>query len=139
MALAEESKHLTAFEILQKGKFEYNVLPFGLANSSAAFLILMNKIVGTMLFKGLINFADDILIYSKTMEEHCKALEKVLGLFREHNMRVNASKVELAAKEVSYLGLVLSKDGARPSPSKTAAIDAMKEPTNLRELQGAHW
>ena len=134
--IEESSKHLLAFEILTKGKYEYEVLPFGLANWAPVFLKTINTIMGDILFDGCVAFSDDILIFSKTVEEHCRTLKKVLERLRKYDLRVAANKMVLAADQVTYLGLVLTSEGANPCPAKTAAIDAMEQPNNLRQLQG---
>ena len=90
-----------------------------------------------MIFKGIIIFADDILVYSKTVEENCEFLKNVMKRLKQYEFRVAANKVVLVASTVTYLGMVLTKEGTKPCPAKTAAIDAMAPPKNLRELQSA--
>jgi hypothetical protein len=68
------------------GLFEYTVMSFGLTNAPAYFMYLMNKVFMKFLDKFVVVFIDDILVYSKTEEEHAEHLRLVLGTLREHQL-----------------------------------------------------
>jgi hypothetical protein len=89
------------------GLFEYTVMSFGLTNAPAYFMNLMNKVFMKFLDKFVVVFIDDILVYSKTEEEHAEHLPLVLGTLREHQLYAKFSKCEFWLKEVGFLGHVI--------------------------------
>ncbi|KAK1664840.1 hypothetical protein QYE76_052999 [Lolium multiflorum] len=92
------------------GLYEYNVMSFGLTNAPAYFMNLMNKIFMNFLDKFVVVFIDDILIYSKTEEEHEQHLEVILETLRQHKLYAKFSKCEFWLKEVGFLGHILSQE-----------------------------
>ncbi|KAK1668866.1 hypothetical protein QYE76_057025 [Lolium multiflorum] len=90
------------------GLYEYNVMSFGLTNAPAYFMNLMNKIFMNFLDKFVVVFIDDILIYSKSKEEHEQHLEVVLDTLREHQLYAKFSKCEFWLKEVGFLGHIFT-------------------------------
>ena len=83
-------------------------MSFGLTNAPAYFMYLMNKVFMEFLDKFLVVFIDDILIFSKTEEEHAGHIRSVLQKLREHKLYAKQSKYEFWLKEVSFLGHVVS-------------------------------
>jgi hypothetical protein len=116
------------------GLFEYTVMSFGLTNAPAYFMNLMNKVFMKFLKKFVVVFIDDILVYSKTEEEHAEHLRLVLGTLREHQLYVKFSKCEFWLKEVGFLGHVISAGGVSVDPSKITSIMERKAPTNPTEV-----
>jgi hypothetical protein len=98
------------------GLFEYTIMSFGLTNAPAYFMNLMNKVFMKFLDKFVMVFIDDILIYSKTKEEHAKHFRLVLGTLREHQIYAKFSKCEFWLKEVGFLGHVTSASGVSVDP-----------------------
>jgi hypothetical protein len=111
----------TAF-ILRYGLYGYMVMPFGLTNASAYFIYLMNKVFMEYLDKFIVVFINDILVYSRSEEEHehhlCLALQKL----REHRLYAKLSKCEFWMKQVAFLGHVISKGGISVDPSKVQDV-----------------
>nr|XP_027121551.1 uncharacterized protein LOC113738509 [Coffea arabica] len=99
--------------------FEFIVMPFGLTNAPAAFIDLMYKIFKPYLDQFAVVFIDDILMYSKTLENHEKHLRIVLQMLREHQLYAMLSKCEFW--EVTFLGHIISKDGIKVDPTKVEA------------------
>ncbi|KAK1680714.1 hypothetical protein QYE76_041562 [Lolium multiflorum] len=117
------------------GLYEYNVMSFGLTNAPAYFMNLMNKIFMNFLDKFVVVFIDDILIYSKTEEEHEQHLEMVLETLREHQLYAKFSKCEFWLREVGFLGHILSAGGIAVDPSKIKTVAEWKAPTTQTEVR----
>nr|GEZ34195.1 putative reverse transcriptase domain-containing protein [Tanacetum cinerariifolium] len=111
----------TAFRI-RYGHFEFTVMPFGLTNAPAVFMDLMNRVCKPYLDKFVIVFIDDILIYSKTKEEHEVHLKLVLGLMRKEKLYAKFSKCEFWLQEVHFLKHVVNQSGIHVDPSKIEAV-----------------
>jgi hypothetical protein len=110
-------------------------MSFGLTNAPAYFMKLMNKVFMEYLDKLVIVFIDDILVYSKTEEEHEEHLRLVLGALREHQLYAKFTKCQFWLKEVGFLGHVLSAWGVSVDPSLIKSIMERKPPTNLTEVR----
>ncbi|KAK1697843.1 hypothetical protein QYE76_014540 [Lolium multiflorum] len=117
------------------GLYEYNVISFGLTNALAYFMNLMNKIFMNFLDKFVVVFIDDILIYSKSEEEHEQHLEIILKTLREHKLYSKISKCEFWLKEVGFLGHILSAGGIAVDPAKIKTAEEWKAPTTQTEVR----
>ncbi|GJU05796.1 retrotransposon protein, putative, ty3-gypsy subclass [Tanacetum coccineum] len=106
----------TAFRT-RYGYFEFMVMPFGLTNAPAAFMDLMNRVSKPYLDKFVIVFIDDILIYSKTKEDHEVYLKLVLELLKKERLYAKFSKYEFWLQEVHFLGHVVNHNGIHVDPS----------------------
>ncbi|GJV10914.1 putative reverse transcriptase domain-containing protein [Tanacetum coccineum] len=124
----------TAFRT-RYGHFEFTVMPFGLTNAPAVFMDLMNRVCRPYLDKFVIVFIDDILIYSKTQEEHVEDLRLVLGLLKKEKLYAKFSKCEIWLKEVQFLGHVINGDGIHVHPSKIEAVKNWKVPRTSTEVR----
>ena len=121
LRIADEDVHKTAFRT-RYGHYEFLVLPFGLTNAPASFMHLMQRILRPYLDKFAIGFLDDILIYSKTLEEHNKHVRLVLDKLREHQLYAKESKCEFFQTKIGFLGHIVSSQGIEMEPDKLAAI-----------------
>ncbi|GKE58988.1 putative nucleotidyltransferase, ribonuclease H [Tanacetum coccineum] len=110
------------------GHFEFTVMPFGLTNAPTLFMDLMNIVYRPYLDKFMIVFIDDILIYSKTQEEHIKHLRLVLGLLKKEKLYAKFSKCEFWLREVQFLGHVINGNGIHVDHSKIEAVKNWKAP-----------
>ncbi|WVZ57864.1 hypothetical protein U9M48_008199 [Paspalum notatum var. saurae] len=117
----------TAF-ITRFGLYEYIVMSFGLTNAPAYFMNLMNKVFMEYLDKFVVVFTDDILIYSKTEEEHEEHLRLVLQKLRDHKLYAKLSKCEFWLDQVPFLGHIVSKGGIMVDPSKISSVMDWKVP-----------
>lgn len=113
------------------GLYEYLVMSFGLTNSPAHFTYLMNSVFMQELDKFMVVFIDDMLIYSKTKEEHVKCLCIVLTRLHDHQLYAKFSKCEFWLDKVQLLGHILSVDGVAVDPAKVKYILEWKLPTNV--------
>jgi hypothetical protein len=111
----------TAFT-MRYGLYEYLVMSFGLMNAPAQFMYLMNSVFMPELDKFVMVFIDDILIYSRSMEEHEEHLRIVLQQLREHQLHAKFSKYEFWIKEVPFLGHVVLPEGITVDPGKVKEV-----------------
>ncbi|GJR24813.1 putative reverse transcriptase domain-containing protein [Tanacetum coccineum] len=124
----------TAFRT-RYGHFEFTVMPFGLTNAPAVFMDLMNKVCRPYLDKFVIVFIDDILIYSKTREEHVEHLRLVLELLKREKLYAKFSKCELWLREVLFLGHVINGNRIHVDPSNIKAVKNWKAPRTPSEVR----
>jgi hypothetical protein len=102
--------------------YEYTVMSFGLTNAPANFMYLMNKVFMEYLDRFIVVFIDDILIFSKTMEEHEEHLRLVLEKLRSNQLYAKFSKCEFWLTEFAFLGHVISAGGVSVDPSKVKDV-----------------
>lgn len=117
------------------GSYEFVVLPFGLCNAPATYQRLMNQILDPLIDRCVIVYLDDVLIFSKTLEEHKEHLAAVLELLQKAKMFCKISKCHFAQREVSFLGHIVGADGIRMDPAKVRAVQEWPTPTSLTDLR----
>jgi hypothetical protein len=115
--------------------YEYTVMSFGLTNAPSYFIYLMNKMFMEYLDRFVIVFIDDILIFSKTMEEHEEHLRLVLEKLRSNQLHAKFSKCEFWLTEVAFLGHVISAGGVSVDPGKVKDVLNWMPPTTISEIQ----
>nr|KAG5687934.1 hypothetical protein BaRGS_021642 [Batillaria attramentaria] len=133
--IAEEHKQRTAFTVGPLGFFEYNRLPFGLTNSPATYQRLMEDVLGDMHMKICLIYLDDLIIFSRTYEEHVNRLRKVFQRLLEAGLKLAPKKCHLFKERVVYVGHQVSADGIAPDPDKTQTIRDWPRPTNPEEVR----
>ncbi|KAJ9548358.1 hypothetical protein OSB04_020901 [Centaurea solstitialis] len=134
LKVSEEDVPKTAFRT-RYGHYEFLVMPFGLTNAPAAFMDLMNRVCRPMLDKSVIVFIDDILVYSKSEEEHATHLREILELLRKERLYAKFSKCEFWLRQVQFLGHVISGDGVSVDLTKIEAIQKWEQPKNPSEVR----
>ena len=132
--VGDHSRQMTAFTC-RYGTFEWHVMPFGLCNAPSTFQRVMNNVFFDLLDHGLLIYLDDILIYSKTQEEHKTLLQKVFKLLQQNQLYIKESKCSLFLESVEFLGHVISAEGVSVEQGKTDAIKQWPVPTCLNEIQ----
>ncbi|GJS21445.1 putative reverse transcriptase domain-containing protein [Tanacetum coccineum] len=110
-------------------------MPFGITNAPTVFMDLMNRVCRSYLDKFVIVFIDDILIYSKTQEEHEEYLGLVLELLKKEKLYTKFSKCEFWLQEVQFLGHVINGDGIHVDPSKIEAVKNWEAPRTPSEVR----
>lgn len=129
--VAAEDVHKTAV-VTPFGMFLFPYMPYGLRNAAPTFQRLMDEIFGDLPF--VFCFIDDLLISSKSEEEHREHLRIVLQRLEMYGLVLNLDKCVLGAPEVNFLGYKVSTEGIRPLPDKVSAIVNFPVPTNTEEL-----
>jgi hypothetical protein len=124
----------TAFST-RYGLYEYLVMPFGLTNTPAYFMYLMNSVFMQELDKFIVVFIDDILIYSKTPEDHANHLHIVLQRLRDHHLYAKFSKCEFWLDTVKFLGHTISSDGISVDTSKVQEVLDWKPPMSVHQIR----
>lgn len=132
--IAEEDKEKTAF-ITHSGLYEFNVMPFGLTNAPATFQRLMNVTLAGLNWKTCLVYIDDILVFSRTMEEHFDRLREIFVRLQGANLKVKPSKCRFAFNETNYLGHIISERGIRPDPDKIKTIVEWQEDKVKRSVK----
>ena len=130
--MTDEDVPKTAFNS-PVGHFEFCVLSFGLTNAPATFQTVMNGIFGSTPF--CLVYLDDILVFSKTLEEHRVHLRTALELIRENQLYCKLSKCSFLKRELEYLGHLISAEGLRVNPKKVAALTKFPRPQVTTELR----
>jgi hypothetical protein len=134
LQIKEDDVPKTTFK-MRFGHYEFTVLPFGLTNAPGVFMSLMNGVFHEYLDKFIQVFIDDILIYSRTTEEHDEHLRLVLQCLREHKLYGKLSKCSFYQSKIHYLGHVISGEGIVMDPTKVEAIMEWPAPTNVPEVR----
>jgi hypothetical protein len=116
------------------GLYEYMMMTFGLTNALTYFMYLMNKVFMEYMYKFVVVFINDILIYSRS-EEHEEHLCLVLQKLREHRLYAKLGKCEFWLKQVAFLGPVISKGGISMDPSKVQDVLSWNVPTSVGDIQ----
>ena len=115
--------------------FKFIVMPFGLKNAPAAFMDLMNRVFKPYLDQFVVVFVDDILIYSKSEEEHEDHLRIILQALREHQLYAKFSKCKFWHAEVRFLRHVVSASGVSMDPEKVEADMIWERPKSVFEIR----
>ena len=117
------------------GAYQFRVLPFGLTNAGATFQATMNRIFQPYLNEFVLVYLDDILVFSKTPEEHKKHLALVLELLQSHKLYAKLSKCEFNRSELPFLGHIVGRDGLRVDPQKVSVVTHWSAPRDQKELR----
>jgi hypothetical protein len=132
LPLAEESKKYTVINT-PEGLFQYNFLPFGISSASAIFQSFISQILSGV--PQTICYMDDVLVLTRTYQEHVLVLEKVFEALQGAGVKINNDKCKYFTDSVEYLGHLFTSRGARPNPEKVRAILDAPCPSNVKEVQ----
>ncbi|XP_072041155.1 uncharacterized protein [Amphiura filiformis] len=134
IGLEEQSKPKTAF-ITQDGLYEFNVMPFGLHNAPATFQRAMQEVLRGLNWKFVFCYLDDVIIFSRSFEEHLDHLKQVFDRLREAGLKLQPKKCTFGQTEVKYLGHIVSKDGIATDPAKLQIVKDYPTPTKVSETE----
>lgn len=132
--LDEGSKEKTAF-ITPDGLWEFNVLGMGLCNAPATFMRLMHHVLGDLMWTVCMAYLDDVVIFSKTYDEHLKDVEAVFSAIRRAGLKLKAKKCAFAMQKIEFLGHIVSQEGIAPDPAKLEAVANFPPPADVKQIQ----
>lgn len=124
----------TAFTV-NNGHYEYLRMPFGLKNAPSTFQRVMDNILREHLHKFCFVYMDDVVIFSKSLQEHLNHLKLIFQKFREYNLKIQLDKSEFLQKQVAFLGHVITPEGVKPNPSKISAVQNYPIPKTTKEIK----
>lgn len=133
--LAEESSIKTAFAVAPFGYFCFDRMPMGCVNSSAALSALVDSVFGVQFEGKCFWYVDDFLIASETFEEHLATLELVASKLSEAELSISRKKSKFCMRKLRFLGMIISERGIEVDESKIEAINNIKRPEQLKQLQ----
>ncbi|WMV45212.1 hypothetical protein MTR67_038597 [Solanum verrucosum] len=119
------------------GHYEFLVMSFGFTNMPAAFMSLMNGVFKSFLDSYVIVFIDDILVYSKSMEEHVDNLRIVLGVLGKQELYAKFSKCEFWLTSITFLRHVVSNKGEMVDPQKIEVVKNWVRPSSVTEVRSS--
>ena len=130
----ERDRDKTAF-VTRKGQWRFKVLSFGLCNEPSQFARTMELVLSGLTWDICLVYLDDILVFSRTFEEHCDRLAAVFERLEQYTLKLKSSKCHLFQRKVTFLGHVVSENGIECDPDKVAAIAQWPRPTNVSEIR----
>ena len=134
VGLHPDDQRKAAF-ITQSGVYEWEVMPMGLRNSSSTFMLVVSDVLRDINWKFALVYIDDILIFSKTFEEHLDHIQQVLQRFKDANLTLKASKCRFAAPSVEYLGHKISRAGIEVNTRKTKVVREFPKPRHAQDVR----
>eukprot|EP00833_Pecoramyces_ruminatium_P018235 jgi/Orpsp1_1/1192267/evm.model.d7180000091854.1 len=129
-----EDRDITCFTTMY-GNFNFQVMPFGLCNAPATFQREMNRIFFDLIGDCVFVYIDDLVVYSPSMEQHIKDLEKVFYILHNNGLKINLEKCHFFKEEVELLGHKLSTRGISPIDAKVNIIIKWLPPKNIKQLR----
>ena len=117
------------------GLYEFRVLSFGLTNAPAIYQGVMNRIFRPYIWKFVLVYLDDILIFSKSVEEHLTHIRQVLDILRAQKFYGRLQKCHFNQTSIKYLGHIISAEGIRVNPEKIQAVKDWSRPKDVRQIR----
>jgi transposase InsO family protein len=134
LQLQESDRPKTAFAT-HLGHYQWRVMPMGISNAPSVFQATMNHLFQHMIGKSVFIYLDDILIASRTAEEHESHLQEVLSILADNKLYVNRAKCSFNLPEVHYLGYIVGVGGVRPDPKKVQVVQDWPRPQTAHDVR----
>jgi len=134
LPIKESDKEKTAFKT-PFGLYHFKVVSMGLSNAPSVFQRVMNHIFKDFIGKFVAIYLDDILIYSKTQEEHLQHIKLVLQRIEEYGLSLKTTKCHFFKQAVKFLGFIVTKDGIKPNPEKVQVVKDWPVPTTQSHIR----
>ena len=134
VSMRPEDREKTAF-VTPGGLYEFLRMPYGLSMAPATFSRAISIVLSGLSYEICLCYFDDVIIFSTDIHDHCQRIRTVLQRFREHNLRVKASKCSFGADKVVCLGHTVSSAGVHTDPSKIMTVQKLPPPANLETLR----
>ena len=131
----EKHKERTAFTLGPYGLWKFNKLPFGLTNAPATYQRLMQDCLGDLNMNICVVYIDDLIIFSRTFEEHLENLDKVFKRLTEFNLKLAPEKCKFFCKQVPFLGHIVCEDGIATDPAKIDKVLNWPVPSTPEEVR----
>ena len=134
MRLHEDDQKYTAF-LFKSRTYVFCRVPFGLKNSGAALTRCVEEVLGDDMASCVTTYVDDVVIFSRSLDDHVVHLREVFNRFEKANLRLNITKSSFLRKEIHFLGYVIDTKGTKANPDKVKAIVDCERPNNVRSLR----
>ena len=134
LSVEPKDREKTAF-VTPDGLWEFLRLPFGVTGGPTTFQRAIEIVLSGLTYDTCLCYFDDIIIPSRSIDEQCDRLTRVLSRFRAHNLRVKASKCKFASDQVLFLGHIVSSQGVHTDPAKIQAVSLIPEPLNVEHVR----
>lgn len=128
------SKEKTAF-VTHSGLYKFTIMPFGLFNAPGTFQRLMECVLRGLTWQIALIYLDDVLVYSRTFDDHLQHLRLVFDRFRTARLKLKPSKCHFGQKQVNYLGHVITRDGIQPDPEKIKVVQEYPVPQTVKDVR----
>ena len=133
--MAKDSQQYTAFTVGSMGVYEFLRMPYGLCNAPVTFQRLMQNCLGELNLTYALIYLDDVIVFSRTEEEHLHRLRVVFACFLEHRLKLKPSKCHFLQDEITFLGHEISAEGMKPGTANLKAIVEMAPPKTYTEIR----
>ena len=134
LPVAAQDREKTAF-VTRDGLFQFKRMPFGLCNAPASFQRLMDRVLGRLKWQYCLVYLDDVLVYSRTFDDHLVRLEAVLSAIANAGLTLNPKKCRICRREALYLGHRVTESGISPDPQKIEAVRSYPRPRSAKEVR----
>jgi len=134
LRVAREHVQRTAF-VTRFGTYQFRVMPFGLTNAPATFQRLMNFLFANHLSTFIKIYLDDIVLHSRTLEEHAQHLRAALSILRANKLYCKPPKCIFARSEIPFCGFLVGREGIRPMPEKIEVLRTWPRPRDVQSIR----